>query len=198
MIRHMDMIDLTEINSSAIANRSDSENANGSNVVDMTEATKALDKIDRSNGGRGGTLNRYGLTDREERYCLAQVKGMNKTASYRAAYNTDNMSPVTVNRRAIDVACRPKVKARLAMLMEASEASASHDAERARLFIQERLYEEACNDKNKPMERLKAIELLGKLTDIGAFTERQAISTTNMDSIDAVKEKIAALIKDIA
>ena len=47
---------------------------------------------------------------------------------------------------------------------------------------------------NRASERLKAIELLGKLGDVGAFVERSEV-TTELRTSDEIKKRIEELLE---
>lgn len=56
------------------------------------------------------------------------------------------------------------------------------DAAQIRTFVQNKLLEEA--DNPDPKVRLKALEMLGKITDVGLFTERSQVTVTHETSED--------------
>ena len=69
------------------------------------------------------------------------------------------------------------------------------DAQQARTFITNRLIElSTCGDARI---EIKALELLGKHSDIGIFTERSEITVTHKSSSDlenSIKERIKRLL----
>lgn len=69
------------------------------------------------------------------------------------------------------------------------------DATQARTYITNRLLEiSSCGD---PKHELRAIELLGKLSDVGAFTEKSEVTITHRTSDDlknAIADKINRLL----
>jgi hypothetical protein len=69
------------------------------------------------------------------------------------------------------------------------------DAMQARTYITNRLLEiSSCGDAK---HELRAIELLGKMSDVGAFTEKSEVTITHRTSDDlkqAITEKIQRLL----
>ena len=145
----------------------------------------------RPNGGGGGPRNQYGLTIREENFARHVAAGETQSEAYRQAYRTENMKPGTIWREAHVTAKRPWVRDRIDGLREAVDAEAIHDAVRIRSFIVERLWNEAGDMTNRASERLKALELLGKLGHVGAFIERTEVSNL---SPEAIKSRIQELL----
>ena len=82
-----------------------------------------------------------------------------------------------------------------ASILKSYDYQAIDDAIQARNFITNKLIELAdCGD---PKFELKALELLGKHSDIGLFTERSEITVTHKTSIDlenSIKERVKRLL----
>jgi len=57
-----------------------------------------------------------GLTEKQERFVNAYLKSGCWSDAYREAYNTENMKPATINRRAHDLSKNGKIKARISKL----------------------------------------------------------------------------------
>ena len=97
------------------------------------------------------------------------------------------MSPKTLNQPAVVMALSNYVK-------EYSSAIVS-DAVETRNLIHNRLLQiSSCGN---PRYELKALELLGKMSDVGAFTEKSEITVTHKSSETLqglIKEKINRLI----
>jgi len=89
----------------------------------------------------------------------------------------------------------PGVAKKAAQILKAYDYQAIADAIQARNFITNKLIELAdCGD---PRFELKALELLGKHSDIGIFTERSEITvhhTTSKGLEDSIKERIKRLM----
>jgi hypothetical protein len=123
--------------------------------------------------GQGKDAN--GLTAKQEAFAQGVgSRGETLAASYRAAYDAANMSPATIHAEACRLMANPLIAARINALVQARQASASHDAARIRRHVIERLHAESTDPDNPPAARVRALELLGKLDVVGAFRERVA------------------------
>ncbi len=58
------------------------------------------------------------LTPKQEKFCLVYLKTGNASEAYRQAYDTSNMKPESVNRKAKDVLDNVKITSRLVELNE--------------------------------------------------------------------------------
>lgn len=58
------------------------------------------------------------LTQKQENFCLAYVTspGLSASDAYKSAYNTENMKPATINRKAFALMENGKIRARIAEL----------------------------------------------------------------------------------
>jgi len=87
------------------------------------------------------------------------------------------------------------VAIKLGALLDAYDGQVVNDAVQARNYITNRLLEiSQCGDVKY---ELRAIELLGKLSDVGAFTEKSEITVTHKTSDDlrkAIQDKIQRLL----
>ena len=87
------------------------------------------------------------------------------------------------------------VAIRLQALLSEYDKAIVADASQARTYITNRLLDiSACGD---PKHELRALELLGKMSDIGAFTEKSEITITHKTSDDlrkAIEDKLKRLL----
>jgi len=85
---------------------------------------------------------------------------------------------------------------KLASLLTEYDHRVILDATQARTYITNRLLEiSACGD---PKSELRAIELLGKLSDVGAFTDKSEITITHRSANDlrqVIQDKISKLLQ---
>ena len=161
------------------------------NIVELKGGGKRL------NGGRGGPTNEHGLTSREEAFCQRVALGDSYSDAYRHAYDASNMTNGTLWCRAWDVAHRGKVELRVRMLTEEVAETERTRGMRAKAFIEERLWSEATKEGSKPTDRLKALELLGKLDHVGAFKERSEV-VTDATTPEQIKARIEELVRKSA
>lgn len=146
---------------------------------------------------RGQGKGSEGLTAKQERFCQEVAAGNTLAASYRAAYDAENMTEHTIHNEASRLMNRPDIAARVNALIQAKQARTSHDTARMRQHIIERLWAESQDSESPPAARLKALELMGKLDIVGAFRERvsnEADSTPSQDIAQALQTRIKALL----
>jgi len=74
-------------------------------------------------------------------------------------------------------------------------AEVMEDAVQLRHYVTNKLIEET--DNPDPKVRMKALELLGKVTDVGLFTDRQEVTVTHQTS-DDLREALRAKLNKLA
>ena len=128
-----------------------------------------------SEGGK--KPKRRTLTAKQERFVQALTKGgpdgkgMSQADAYRSAYSADRMSSHAVHCEASLLAAHPEVSARVAVHRQAVERSTLTHGLTRRRWIVERLEHEAKTAEGDAA-RIRALELLGKVSDVALFSER--------------------------
>ena len=82
---------------------------------------------------------------------------------------------------------KPDVILRLEAMLTEYDHEVVQEAVQVRRYIMNRLMDESMT-ATKPSERLKALELLGKVTEVGMFTERQEITITHRTTSEIEEE----------
>jgi hypothetical protein len=140
---------------------------------------------------KGQGRNAHGLTGKQEAFCQGVgTRGETLAVAYRAAYDAANMAPHTVHNEACKLMARPDIAARVNALVQEKQAKTQHDANRTRQYVIERLHTEASDPNNPPSVRVRALELLGKLGDVGAFVER-----TSAEAAPSSQAELAATLE---
>ncbi len=133
------------------------------------------------------------LTGKQEAFAQHVSKGNTLKASVRHAYDSENMT----DKSCYEMGCRmmrnAKIAARVDGLIEAETRAALHKGGSLKAFVVERLQEEALNAKQDGA-RVRALELLGKLTEVGAFAE-QRIDITPRKSEQEIEQEIRNLLE---
>ena len=111
------------------------------------------------------------LTGKQLAFVQGVLKGANQSDAYRAAYNAENMSASTVWNEASKLFANPKVAARIRAGRARQEEVAVQSGAALRLHVEKELFE-LTTKAETDQARLRALELLGKLEKVGAFTER--------------------------
>ena len=145
-------------------------------------------KVIRLSAGQGKDAN--GLTAKQELFCQEVAKGNNLSAAYRIAYNAENMKPNIINNEACKLMARQDITARVNMLIEEKQAKSSHDSIRIKQHVIERLWIESQDTKNPATTRVRALELLGKMTTVSLFTDRVMTETVDARSPEDIEQQI--------
>lgn len=98
----------------------------------------------------------------------------------------DGRMPTTYERT------KPGLIIKLEALLSEYDYQIVHDAVLLRTYVTNRLIEES-NDPD-PKNRLRALEMLGKITDVGLFTERKEITVTRRTDAELEKELKESLV----
>ena len=136
------------------------------------------------------------LTGKQEAFAQHVSKGNTLKAAVRHAYDAEGMT----DKSCYEMGCRmmrnAKIAARVDGLIEANTRAALHKGGSLKAFVVERLQEEAMNAKQDGA-RVRALELIGKLTEVGAFAE-QRIDITPSRSEAEIEQDIASLLDKLS
>jgi len=132
------------------------------------------------------------LTKKQKAFAEAVVATGNKTEAYRRAYDTD-AKRTTIASEANKVSKNPNVSTYIEALKAHKEVEEYLLPARLRALAIHKLSNMALNDDLKPTEQLKALELVGKMTEVALFTERrELVHTTDSASL---KEKLMEAVQ---
>ena len=134
------------------------------------------------------------LTGKQQAFVQGILKGMSQSDAYRGAYNCENMAASSIWREASVLLTNPKVSGRLKALQARQDDAALHSGLATRQHIQRTLYR-LTKDGENDAAKLRACELLGKLSDVAAFTDRveQVADSRTAEVIQAeLEEKLRA------
>ena len=152
-------------------------------------------KVVRLSAGQGKDAN--GLTAKQEAFCQHVAKGSNLSDAYRAAYDASNMKPNIINNEACKLMARREIADRVNALITQNRDRESLDSTRIRQHVIDKLWQESQSTSNPANVRVRALELLGKMTDVSLFTERvhtETVATRDASEIEqAIREKLARI-----
>ena len=132
------------------------------------------------------------LTPKQKAFARGLAMGDTKAGAYRKAYNSKGNSN-TVSRKGQELAKRDAVQAYADALTKAIELQALQTPQHLRALVVTELTKHAINEELPPAQRLRALQLLGTVTEVAAFTERrEVIKTTN--SVDARAQLMDSLM----
>jgi len=127
------------------------------------------------------------LTKKQKHFAEEVVKTGNKTEAYRRAYNHTGKRE-TASRNANTISASTNVQTYMNALNAQKEVEEYLLPTRLRAMAIHKLSHMALNDELPPAQQLKALELVGKMTEVALFSERREIVHT-MDS-NTLKAKL--------
>lgn len=141
-----------------------------------------------------GSANSRELTHKQKTFAKQVALGKPKTEAYRIAYDTKaKKSTQAVN--AHKVSNNDNVKNMIEAYKRAFEAREYQKPERLRELVIHQLTEMALNPDVKDAQRIRSLELLGKVSEVGAFTERKETKVIHESS--KIKERLLEQLKTI-
>lgn len=114
------------------------------------------------------------LTAKQKRFAEEVAKGSPKAKAYRTAYDTQAL-PATQANEAQRLINNPAIATMIEAQKLAIEAQKYTTPLHLRALTIHNLTMMALDTSVKPAQRLKALELLGKITEVALFTERREI-----------------------
>jgi hypothetical protein len=133
------------------------------------------------------------LTGKQLAFVQAILKGENQSDAYRLAYNAENMSPQAIWTEAGRLFRHPGVSRRITAGRAAQQRQALHTGASLRSHIERELFELSINAETEA-NRIRSLELLGKLDKVGAFTERVE-QVNDQLSAEEIEAELEALLK---
>ncbi len=132
------------------------------------------------------------LTAKQKQFVQAVAAGATNREAYLQAYDVSGSSS-TISSTASRIAANPKVRAGIDQQTSVNRLRYSQNPLDIRNFVVDSLQHEA-RTAQKPGDRLRALELLGKLADVDAFQTRTVITHERSgDTTARLREKLARL-----
>ena len=135
------------------------------------------------------------LTKKQKAFAEALAKTGNKAEAYRQAYNTHS-SPKIQSQEGQALAKNPVIAMQVEAIKVSLEAEKYLLPSHLRALTIQKLTEKAIDPDVNHAQQIKALELLGKITEVALFTERKEI-TTNDTSANAKDRLINTLAQAI-
>jgi hypothetical protein len=128
------------------------------------------------------------LTGKQAAFVRAMLKGAgSQSEAYRAAYDAENMSEKSIWNESSKLMRHRAVAARLTAGFKAQEEQATHTGASLRLHVEKELFD-LTTKAESDQAKLRALELLGKLEKVGAFTERVSVENDNRSADEITAE----------
>jgi len=115
-----------------------------------------------------------GLTAKQELFARCVAGGNTLSDSYRRSYNIKSATDSSIHGAATRLMQAPKIRSRVNFLSTELAKADRYTSERIRLHVIDGLMRESGREDSRSSERLRALELLGKIYDVSLFKERPA------------------------
>jgi hypothetical protein len=139
-----------------------------------------------------GKETRLSVKDRE--FARQIALGESKAAAYRKSRPSKG-KPVTQSRRGQELMKRSSVQAQVDAYRAAFEAQKYTTPANLRALAIHQLTQHALNEDCPPAQRIKALELIGKMTEVALFTERREIVQTT--DAAQIKDRLMATLRSV-
>ena len=135
------------------------------------------------------------LTNKQREYARKLAEGtMSKRQAYRETYNAQ--SAYTLASDPYKLASDPRVIHEVQAYKLALEAEKLRTPRELKALLIHQLVKHSIDEDFPPAQRIKALELIGKLYDVGAFMERKETTITHVKSGD-LKAQLLERIKAV-
>jgi hypothetical protein len=116
-----------------------------------------------------------GLTTKQRKFAREVAKGSTKADAYRASYNVTSQR--TLNVEPYMLARDPRIAKEIEAYTLAIEAEKHRTPTALRALVIQQLTEHALDKDIPPAQRIKALQLLGTVAEVGAFVELKQVRT---------------------
>ena len=134
------------------------------------------------------------LTPKQREFARLVAMGETKAGAYREAYNSKG-KPHTVGNRGYELAGRGEIQGVIDAYQAAIEAAKYRTPAQLRELVIHQLTQHALDDSFPPAQRVKALELLGKVSEVAAFTERK--ETTIIKQSSDIRAKLLEHLQNV-
>lgn len=123
------------------------------------------------------------LTAKQELFAQNIIKGMSQADAYRSAYSTKNMADKTIHENASRLANDSKVSARINELRGQLTKETIMSAQERLEWLTELI----CSEEESTGDKLKALDIMNKMT--GEYTQRVVADISYENSLKKVVEE---------
>ena len=132
------------------------------------------------------------LTSKQREFARNVAMGETKAESYRRAYNSKTDKAKTQGDAGSRLSRHSGISTEIQAYQAAIEASKYRTPIQLREFVIHQLTLHAMDESINPAQRIKSLELLGKVSEVAAFTERK--ETTVINQSGDIKERLLAML----
>jgi hypothetical protein len=134
------------------------------------------------------------LTHKQREFAKAVAIGNSKAEAYRQSHKAE-ATQATLSREPYVLAKDPRIANEIEAYKMAMEASKYRNPIQLREHLIHQLVQHSINPETPPAQQIKALELIGKLYEVGAFMERK--ETTVIHQSSSIKEKLIERLRAV-
>jgi hypothetical protein len=134
------------------------------------------------------------LTKKQRDFAEAVAMGKTKAQAYRDSYK-ENPAPSTIVTAPYTLAADPRIKREIEAYKVAIEAAKQRTPAQLKEHLIHQLVQHSINPETPPAQQIKALELIGKLYEVGAFEERK--TTTIIHQSSNIKAKLLERLRAV-
>jgi hypothetical protein len=135
------------------------------------------------------------LTSKQKLFAREVALGKSKAQAYRDVYDTKTTNKKTQGDQASKLSRNPSVATEIKAIEREIDVQKYQTPVQLRSLVIHQLTKHALDDSFPAAQRLKALQLLGNVTEIGAFTERKEV--LNVTQSTDIKENLLAKLKQL-
>jgi hypothetical protein len=139
-----------------------------------------------------------GLTDAQEKFATLVAMGSTLIEAFKKSYSWEGYQNKNLYNKAYSTVKTPKIAARIDQILRERERVNVHESARLRAFVVERLQQEAMNTKNNGSSRVRALELIGRMDQVGLFAPLPEDKVKASNPGDLLKDIEGRLTKILA
>jgi len=134
------------------------------------------------------------LTKKQRDFAEAVALGQTKAQAYRNSYKA-NPAPSTIVTAPYTLAANPRIKREIEAYKVAIEAAKYRTPAQLKEHLIHQLVQHSINPETAPAQQIKALELIGKLYEVGAFEERK--TTTIIHQSSSIKAQLLERLRAV-
>ena len=131
------------------------------------------------------------LTPKQIRFAEQIARGESKASAYRKSRET-KAKPASASRQGQELMKNPAIVSQVEAFKVAIEAERLRTPAQLRAFIIHELTKGALNTEMPPAQKVKCLELLGKITEVALFTDRREVVQINRS--EDIKSRLVAIL----
>jgi hypothetical protein len=159
-----------------------------------TQIREGLDTIPIEQLLSSGEGKRPKITSKQRAFAHAIALGESKAQAYRVSHKA-NASKRTMNTEPYKLARDPRIAREVEAYRLALEAEKHRNPIQLKALLVQQLVQHSLDEDFPPAQRMKALQLIGNLFEVGAFLERKEVTTvrTSIDIRTRLLERLGTI-----